>query len=136
MIEMENEIQSKEYWMRMANGKKREILLETSGKYDKEFQTREWVDCIPFIKFPDNFLVKIIPPFLGASIRFQVRIDGSEKVVSVYLDCYEILGASRDSLPYWEIYLLNYLEEPIRYSVWDTNGLIEGINSLFKKDEK
>ena len=61
---------------------------------------RKWVGEIPFIKFPSDWEVQIIPPFGGAVARFCVK--KGDKQVSIYLDCYERLGIFGE--PYWEIY--------------------------------
>ena len=67
------------------------------------FEWEKWTKEIPYINFPERFEVKIIPPFTGAVIRFLVRDKEYPSVnVSVYLDCYEILGIYGS--PYWEIY--------------------------------
>lgn len=84
---------------------------------------REWSDKIPYIKFPDNLKVKVIPPFMGAVIRFLVS-DLEEKVrVSVYLDCYDAIGCY--GKPYWEICPIN--RDIFRYDIADTKNLIKGI---------
>ena len=52
------------------------------------------IDRVPFIQFPADWLVQVIPPFGDAVVRFRVRLpSGNEK--SIYLD-------SRNSLGYWE----------------------------------
>lgn len=61
---------------------------------------KKWEKLIPFIKFPADWEIKIIPPFGGAVLRFVVR--RGENIVSVYLDCYDRLGSYGE--PYWEIY--------------------------------
>lgn len=62
---------------------------------------REIAGEIPFIKFPADWTVAVIPPFAGALARFRVKLpDGREK--SIYLDFYDRLGYVGQ--PYWEIY--------------------------------
>ena len=82
---------------------KNEIL-----RYQIEFdyEWREWTKKIPYINFPGEWNVKIIPPFSGAMIRFKVKKIGSDKCVSVYLDCHHSLGyyGEDGNEPYWEIY--------------------------------
>jgi hypothetical protein len=68
--------------------------VETIQEYSK------WEKLIPFIKFPKDWEVKMIPPFGGAIVRFVVK--RGENFVSVYLDCYDRLGCY--GKPYWEIY--------------------------------
>lgn len=63
---------------------------------------REIIPELPFIQFPADWKIRIIPPFGGLQARFQVRLpDGSEK--SVYLDYYERAGFCGGN-PYWEVY--------------------------------
>ena len=75
-------------------------------RYDVEEadQWREWVKKIPFIRFPADWDVKVIPPFGGALVRFTVRLpDGETR--SVYLDAWNRLGFYGDPPePYWEVY--------------------------------
>ena len=69
-------------------------------EYDKERKTREIGETIPYLNFPNEWEVKITPPFSGASIRFMAK--KNDKTVSVYLDCFNSLGYVGE--PYWEIY--------------------------------
>lgn len=69
-----------------------------------EWRSR-WVKEIPFINFPAEWSVKVIPPFAAAIVRFLVCKKGKESTpnsISVYLDGYETLGCMDE--PYWEIY--------------------------------
>lgn len=74
--------------------------IKKIADYHYEMESYLWVDEIPYINFPKDWNVKIIPPFGGAVVRFQVKKD--EKMISVYLDCYDNLGVFGS--PYWEIY--------------------------------
>jgi hypothetical protein len=59
------------------------------------------IDTMPFIKFPADWEVQVIPPFAGATVRFRVRLpSGVEK--SIYLDSHDRLGFVGE--PYWEVY--------------------------------
>ena len=61
------------------------------------------VDTIPYIKFPADWEVAIIPPFGDAVVRFRVRLpNGVTK--SIYLDERGSLGCFPDGAPYWEVY--------------------------------
>jgi hypothetical protein len=71
---------------------------------EQAYEYRKWVDKIPFIRFPDGWEVQIIPPFGGAIARFRVK-DKAGDFISVYLDCYDVLGVMGQ--PYWEIYPIN-----------------------------
>lgn len=73
------------------------------NQIENVFEWRKWIEKIPYIQFPEHWLVEIIPPFGGAIVRFWVRHKDNEKVeVSVYLDCYDMLGCVGE--PYWEVY--------------------------------
>lgn len=64
-------------------------------------------DTIPFINFPSEWRIKIIPPFNGAVVRFLVsNPNGSH--LSVYLDCEDALGFM--GAPYWELYPVKFKE--------------------------
>lgn len=60
----------------------------------------KWAKEIPFIKFKEDWEVKVVPPYSGAVVRFHVQKGSAH--VSVYLDCYDALGYVEQ--PYWEIY--------------------------------
>lgn len=63
-------------------------------KIEDEQKWREEIKVIPFIQFPADWLIQVIPPFSDAVVRFRVRLpSGKEK--SIYLD-------KRNSLGYWE----------------------------------
>lgn len=56
---------------------------------------REEINNIPFIQFPAEWKVQVIPPFADAIVRFRVEIeDGVFR--SVYLD-------GRNSLGFWDL---------------------------------
>ena len=74
--------------------------LYKSFEYEKEFESFKWANSIPYIRFKEDWDVRIIPPHTGAVIRFLVKKGNVE--VSVYLDCYDTLGLVGES--YWEIY--------------------------------
>lgn len=100
----------------------KDIMLHV--QMSKEFEWEKWYKEIPFLTFPDHLEVKIIPPFTGAIVRFLVRdkkYHGAE--VSIYLDCYSILGAS--SKPYWEVY--PYEGDVFRCGMNETEELVESI---------
>jgi hypothetical protein len=62
---------------------------------------------IPFIQFPTDWKVQVIPPFGDAVVRFRVELP-SGKRKSVYLDTRSSLGFFGRSIdvptPYWEVY--------------------------------
>jgi hypothetical protein len=61
----------------------------------------KWVRDAPWIQFPADWKVKIIPPVGGAFVRFRVLLPcGIQK--SVYFDTIDRLGCMMQ--PYWEVY--------------------------------
>jgi hypothetical protein len=73
-----------------------------SAKHEVAFEGRRWVGDLPFLAFPADWEVQVIPPFCGAIVRFRARLRGGEKIVSVYFDGYNLLGIYDG--PYWEAY--------------------------------
>jgi hypothetical protein len=67
-------------------------------------QWREEIQDIPFIQFPADWQIQVIPPFGDAVVRFRVRLpSGKEK--SIYLDKRNSLGYWHDvNKAYWEVY--------------------------------
>ena len=93
------------------------------SKYDKAMDSRGWISEIPYIKFPNDLEVQIIPPFTGAIVRFRVKHKDGDKSLSVYLDGYDILGCC--GKPYWEIY--PYENDVFRCGMHDIDELVEKI---------
>ena len=91
------------------------LEAETIMQYDK------WVKEIPFIKFDNDWEVKVIPPFGAAVARFQIQ--KGEAFVSVYLDCYNFLGIF--GKPYWEVY--PYEGDVYRCEMNNTEELLKAI---------
>ena len=90
-----------------------------------EYEWSKWRGEIPSIKFKQEWEVRIIPPFAGAIVRFVV--DG----VSVYLDCYDILGCFGE--PYWEIY--PYEGDTYRCKMNNVDELLEAIQHSIDNKE-
>ena len=76
-------------------------------------QEQKWQDetaRLPWIQFPADWKVKVIPPYGDAVVRFLVTLpDGKEK--SVYHDSRASLGMyfgdGDELIPYWEVYPVN-----------------------------
>ena len=104
--------------------------LTISINMEKEFEWDKWRLEIPFINFPRNWEIKIIPPFSGAVIRFIVKRKDStvSNTISVYLDCYDVLGCYNK--PYWEIY--PYDNDVFRCDMNDVETLIKAIKHALK----
>ena len=79
-------------------------LTRLRYKIEDEQHWRGEIKVIPFIQFPSDWKVQIIPPFGDAVVRFRVKLpSGKEK--SIYLDSRESLGVYGDPLEtYWEVY--------------------------------
>ena len=73
---------------------------------------RKWCKQAPWLQFPPELEVKIIPPFGGAMARFMVRFANGtdeDRHISVYWDTLDRLGAM--DKPYWECYPVKYKGE-------------------------
>ena len=71
---------------------------DVKSLYDTTFETHQWADDIPPLRFKEEWEVQIIPPFGGALVRFLVS--ANDKLLSVYLDGYNMLGGVRGEI-YW-----------------------------------
>lgn len=70
---------------------------------ETKYEWKRWCKELPFINFPADWEVKIIPPFSGAITRFIIRHkERPNKTVSVYFDGYAELGVMNQ--PYFEAY--------------------------------
>lgn len=68
-------------------------------------EKQDWrgdMKTIPFIQFPADWKIQVIPPFGDAVVRFRVRLP-SLKEKSIYLDTRESLGVYGNLEPYWEV---------------------------------
>lgn len=95
------------------------------------FESTKWMEEIPYISFPSHWEVKVLPHFGAAIARFWVREKGKEKdaTVSVYLDCYDILGHFGE--PYWEVYPHN--DDVARCPMKDVSALLGLIEQGLKQ---
>lgn len=98
------------------------------------------VYTLPWLNFPRNWKIKIIPPFAGVCIRFQVSTSiTGDKYVSVFLDDSVRFGEEKDAngVPsaYWEIYdFIDY--KPSRCFINETSILLELISDAINRLEK
>lgn len=86
------------------------------SRVEADEEWRKWCKEAPWLQFPPELEVKILPPFNGAMARFMVRFAGSSdesKHVSVYWDVHDSLGY--ELKPYWEIY-------PVKFKNWLEDG--------------
>lgn len=102
-----------------------------SVEWDTQFNTGEWCLKIPSIPFKRGWKIKIIPPFAGAVARFLVEANNNQHV-SVYLDCYGMLGAC--DIPYWEVY--PYDNDTFRCPMENVEELVEAISHSLKEIKK
>ncbi len=98
-------------------------FYEAEAKLRKDNEWDKWLEEIPFIKWPRNWMVKGVPPFAGAVIRYRVKLEGMQDEVSIYLDCYDRLGFYR--APYWEVYPYN--DDIFRCGINEIDVLLKAI---------
>jgi len=98
-----------------------------SGQMDKAFEWQKWCGEIPYIKFPKDWEVQVIPPFCAAVVRFRAR--KNKKEISVYLDCYDNLGFFGE--PHWEAYPIK--DNNNRYAMNDWKKLLKDMEAEFKR---
>jgi hypothetical protein len=105
-------------------------LTVTRYKVEDAQKWREEVQTLPFISFPAEWQIQIIPPFSDAVVRFRVKLpSGSEK--SIYLD-------KRNSLGYWKTVGEGYWEvHPYRGDVGrcDTKDIPELLRMIGDEQE-
>lgn len=102
--------------------------IKASEAYNRIFECEKWKDKIPYLNFKSDWHVKILPPLNGAVIRFWIKSGRAD--LSVYLDCYEILGY-QGGKPYWE--LCPYKDDVFRCGMDDTNALLSAIEEEIKR---
>lgn len=103
--------------------------FEAQIAWDVNFESREWASKIPYMSLPSDVEFKVIPPFAGAVARFMVK--KGNRTVSVYLDCYSILGAMNK--PYWEIY--PYKGDTYRCYIDEVDELSEKITEELNREQ-
>jgi len=115
--------------MKKINFKDKLDIIEALSVLDKKLERSRWTDKIPFIQFPSNWLVKAIPSYDFAIIRYH--ISNGDKQVSVYLDCYDLLGCYGE--PYWEVYPYR-AEDTARCKMNDIDELLSLIGECFNQN--
>lgn len=124
------------------NEEQNAMLAEMRKRWDDDFsammfsaklaQKQEWMKWqkeIPFIQWPADWLVKAVPPFAGAIIRYRVKKMENKNSVSIYLDCYDQLGCFGE--PYWEIFPVE--GDTYRCAMKNTDELLEQIKIALEK---
>jgi len=114
--------------------RKRKGDMMVSARYDEEFETLKWVNSLPYLSFPADWLIKIVPPFVGAVIRFRVKkaTTPANQDISIYFDGYNNLGMMGGS--YWEIFPWN--EDTARFKLGEEAEMLEAIEQALKDLEK
>lgn len=117
-----------------VNGIHNRMLM--SVKYHDMFESDKWRILIPTFKIKPDWLIQIIPPFTGAVVRFGISKENfkDRQFISVYLDCYELLGFCGEGNPYWEVYPVN--GDTWRCAMDDIDGLMEGIEKGLQQIEE
>ena len=92
----------------------------TEGGYAVNHYADDFTDLIPFLNFPNEWSIKILPPQLGCYIRFIIKRDLKEITVSLYRN------GIREF--YWEI-----TPYPKSYNIYicpieDSNKLVKAIH--------
>lgn len=98
-------------------------MMLTSSQMGVVYEWEKWCKEIPQLKFKPDWEVQVIPPIVGAVVRF--RVTKGKKTVSVYLDCYDNLGYFGS--PYWEIYP-DKDDNNARFPMGDTEALLKAID--------
>ncbi len=99
-----------------------------SAEHDVAFESEKWMGQIPYIPIPAGWEIQPIPPFGCAVVRFVVK--KGEHTISVYLDCYGLIGAW--NRPYWEIYPgANPQGEPERIAMEAVDELLYQLSQSF-----
>lgn len=102
------------------------MMLE-SAKFGDLYDWDKWTIEIPLLRFKSTWEVQVIPPSVGAVVRFAVY--KNKKRVSVYLDCYENLGYFGG--PHWEIYP-DHKGNNARFAMLETDALLKAIEKALK----
>lgn len=125
-----------EYERADANGEMEEYrkLRDAQDLIQQKHEWYKWAEEIPYISFPAEWEVRVIPPFGGTIARFWVRpkVGKGDIHCSIYLDCYDVLGCYGE--PYWEVYPHDF--DVFRCDMNDTESLLNAIKESFEKQSK
>lgn len=107
-------------------------IYEAESAISGKHEWNRWREELPYIKWPKSWLVKAVPPFGGAIIRYLITLEGLDDRISVYLDCYNRLGYFWDAsgsnpAPYWEVYPVE--GDVYRCPMNDIDRLLKGIRA-------
>ena len=90
-------------------------------QYEEQRHFRKWAHKMPFLQFPSDWKIKIIPPYCNAMVRFVIEKESAW--VSVYFDVDNKLGYY--DTPYWEAY--PYEDDVFRCSFGEEDLLLKAI---------
>ncbi len=79
--------------------------MNTLAKRKEVEKAQDWLgeaENMPWLQFPAEWEIQIIPPFSDAVIRFKIKLP-SGLIKSVFLDSRGSLVAGDYPLPYWEV---------------------------------
>ncbi len=82
-------------------------------------ESMEWIDKIPWIRWPNGWDVKAIFPFAGVMVRYLVRDPETGSEVSIFLDCHKSLTIHA---PCWEVYA--YGDNTMQCEIDDVDTLL------------
>lgn len=103
---------------------------KVSVEYAREMESYKWALKIPFIRFPMHWEVRVLPPFIGAIVRFEIRYKNA--IVRVALDGYGMLEYS-EMPQYWSITSMHTDVQTCDMN--DTESLIKLIEQILDKHE-
>lgn len=103
-------------------------IMQLQTELEKKLDWNKWAKEIPYITFPSDWQIQIIPPFNWAIIRFHVKY--KNRSVSVYLDCYDFLGSFGE--PYWEVCPVG--DDVYRCKMNDVESLMKAIKQGLADD--
>jgi len=101
-------------------------------KIEKEEKWDEYNTAMPFIPVLEDWEIRILPPFGGALMRFQLQ--KGKRHFSIYFDATGALGIMTS--PYWEVYPMilkevdengNPIEDTMRYYQNEFREMIKDI---------
>ena len=98
---------------------------------EKVMEYGKWSGEIPYIAFPSDWQVQILPPFAGTIVRFKIK--KGDAIVSIYLDCYDRFGHYEKPYgqPHWEVFSQG--DDVFRCDMEDTESLLKAITESIAK---
>lgn len=111
--------------------------MKKSRELGELLEWRKWMDEMPYLNPKKTWNVKALPPFRGAVTRYEIQDKYTKSTISVFLDCYNILGIWRteeeEPQPYWEVYAVGEDAQIQRFDMEDIEEMEEAIEAEFKR---